>query len=83
MTLALGGVRLERPELATRIRGALQDGSVILVADAGFGKTAALEHALGESTAAWVHCGDAGADAGRLLGLILARCAPRCRDRPT
>ena len=37
MTLALGAVRLERPELATRIRGALHDGSVILVADAGFG----------------------------------------------
>ena len=60
MTLALGAVRLERPELATRIRGALQDGSVMLVADAGFGKTAALEQALGESTAAWVRCGDAG-----------------------
>jgi ATP/maltotriose-dependent transcriptional regulator MalT len=67
MTLALGAVRLERPELATRIRGALQDGSVILVADAGFGKTAALEQALDDTTAAWVHCADAGVgrDAGR------------------
>jgi LuxR family maltose regulon positive regulatory protein len=71
MTLALGAVRLERPELATRIRGALQDGSVILVADAGFGKTAALEQALDDTTAAWVHCGDAGGDPGRLLALMI------------
>src|SRR4051794_1382584 len=71
MTLALGAVRLERPELATRIRGALQDGSVILVADAGFGKTAALEQALDDTTAAWVRCGDAGGDPGRLLALII------------
>src|SRR4051794_1108627 len=71
MTLALGAIRLERPELTARISGALQHGSALLVADAGFGKTAALQEALGGMTAAWVRCGDAGADPGRLLALIL------------
>jgi LuxR family maltose regulon positive regulatory protein len=71
MTLALGAVRLERPELAARIRAALHGGSVVLVAHAGFGKTAALEEALEGMTAAWVRCGDAGGDPGRLLASIL------------
>src|SRR4051812_2364597 len=71
MTLALGAVRLERPELVARIRGALHEGSVILVGDAGFGKTAALEQGLESMTAAWVRCADAAGDPGRLLALIL------------
>src|SRR3954467_2605749 len=71
MTLALGAVRLERPELVARIRGALHEGSVILVGDAGFGKTAALEQGLEGMTAAWVRCADAAGDPGRLLALIL------------
>src|SRR3954471_2825734 len=71
MTLALRAVRLERPDLAGHINGALQHGSVLLMADAGFGKTAALEQGLDGMTAAWVRCGDAGADPGRLLALIL------------
>src|SRR4051795_7019666 len=71
MTLALGAVRLERPGLALRIRGALQEGSVILVADAGFGKTAAVEQAVDGMGTAWVRCADAGGDAGRLLALLV------------
>src|SRR4051794_17522923 len=71
MTLALGAVRLERPELSTRIRSALREGSVMLVAEAGFGKTAALQHSLTDITSAWVRCADAGGDPGRLIALIL------------
>jgi ATP/maltotriose-dependent transcriptional regulator MalT len=46
---------------------------VVVVADAGFGKTSALEQALtgGELDAAWVRCGDAAEDAGRLVGLVV------------
>src|SRR5215212_5848624 len=73
MALAVGAVRLDRPELAARIGDALRARSVLLVAEAGFGKTAALEEALKRNnmTAGWVHCADAAGDAGRLLGLVL------------
>lgn len=64
---------LERPELRARIRRALDAGSLLLIADAGFGKTTALHDALDHHAvdAAWVRCGDAGGDAGRLLELII------------
>ncbi len=64
---------LERPDLRTRILSALEAGSLLLVADAGFGKTTALRDALDHSDldAAWVRCGDAGGDGGRLLALII------------
>ncbi|MGH2837896.1 MAG: hypothetical protein ACRDJY_06055, partial [Thermoleophilaceae bacterium] len=63
---------LERPDLRARIRSALEAGSLLLVADGGFGKTTALHDALGDGpAAAWVSCADAGGDPGRLLGLIL------------
>lgn len=64
---------LERPELRARICSALDAGSLLLIADAGFGKTTALRDALDHSGyhAAWVRCGDAGGDAGRLLALII------------
>jgi ATP/maltotriose-dependent transcriptional regulator MalT/DNA-binding SARP family transcriptional activator len=70
MAVAVGAVRLERPELSERIRRALDGGPLLLIADAGFGKTAALEDALAGPTA-WVRCGDADGDPGRLLDLIL------------
>src|SRR5215208_3115817 len=64
---------LERPDLRARICSALDVGSLLLIADAGFGKTTALRDALdhGGHQAAWVRCGDAGGDAGRLLALII------------
>jgi LuxR family transcriptional regulator, maltose regulon positive regulatory protein len=62
-----------RPELRARILAAIERGSVLVVADGGFGKTTALEDALGasEMDAAWVPCRDAGGDPGRLLGLVV------------
>jgi DNA-binding SARP family transcriptional activator/tetratricopeptide (TPR) repeat protein len=63
---------LERPDLRMGIRSALDSGSLLLIADAGFGKTTALQDALSDGTdAAWVRCRDAGGDAGRLLGLVV------------
>src|SRR5690242_4247392 len=73
MATGLGLVRLERPDLTARILAGLDTGAVLVVADAGFGKTSALEQALtrGGLDAAWVRCGDAGGDAGRLVGLVV------------
>ncbi|HEX3974790.1 MAG TPA: BTAD domain-containing putative transcriptional regulator [Solirubrobacteraceae bacterium] len=64
---------MDRAGLSARIADALGAGSVLLIADAGFGKTTALRQALqrGGLRAAWVRCGDAGGDPGRLLGLIV------------
>ena len=61
---------LERPDLRARIRSALDAGSLLLIADAGFGKTTALRDALEHDgrDAAWVRCGDAGGDAGGCSG---------------
>lgn len=73
MATGVGLVRLERPDLTARILAGLDTGAVLVVADAGFGKTSALEQALtrGGLDAAWVRCGDAGGDAGRLVGLVV------------
>ena len=64
---------LERPDLAARIRAALDAGSLLLIADAGCGKTTALRAALEQrhGAAAWVRCGHAEGDGGRLLELIV------------
>ena len=64
---------LERPHLRARIGSALGAGSLLLIADAGFGKTTALRDALDHHglDAAWVRCGDAAGDAGRLLQLVI------------
>ena len=64
---------MDRAGLSARIADALATGSVMVIADAGFGKTTALRQALerGTARAAWVRCGDAGGDPGRLLGLIV------------
>ena len=51
---------LERPDLRARISSALDAGSLLLIADAGFGKTTALRDAVDHDgpAAAWVRCGD-------------------------
>src|SRR4051794_41728780 len=61
--------RIARPELAKRLAAALDAGSVLLVAGAGYGKTTALEEALelAGRRSVWVGCRDAGGEAGRLL----------------
>jgi DNA-binding SARP family transcriptional activator len=61
--------RIARPELARKLAGALETGSVLLVAGAGYGKSMALEEAIELSgrRAVWVGCRDAGGEAGRLL----------------
>ena len=65
--------RISRPELSRRIRDALERGSVLVVADAGFGKTLALEDALeGWRTAVWVACSVADREPGHLIVSILA-----------
>ena len=69
--VAMGSI--ERVGLAARIVGALDAGSLLLIADAGFGKTTALQQGLerGGFGAAWIRCANAGGDAGRLVGLIV------------
>ena len=69
---AVGQV-LDRPELRASIRAALDAGSLLLVADGGFGKTTALREALDEDgrATAWVRCGEAYGDGGRLLALVI------------
>jgi DNA-binding SARP family transcriptional activator len=64
---------LERADLRARICSALDVGSLLLIADGGFGKTTTLREALEHEgrNVAWVSCGDAGGDAGRLLGLVI------------
>jgi DNA-binding SARP family transcriptional activator len=63
------GTRIARPALAERLNRALDGGSLLLVAGAGSGKTAALEEALAvrNALAVWIRCTPADADAGRLL----------------
>jgi ATP/maltotriose-dependent transcriptional regulator MalT/DNA-binding SARP family transcriptional activator len=76
--------RISRPQVVERIRAALVRGSLLVVADAGFGKTLALEEALsGWRTAAWVSCTAADRDAGRLMMSVLGafrRAAPGAVD---
>jgi ATP/maltotriose-dependent transcriptional regulator MalT/DNA-binding SARP family transcriptional activator len=64
---------MDRAGLSATIADALAAGSLLVIADAGFGKTTALRQGLarGGLNAAWVRCGDASGDPGRLLGLIL------------
>jgi DNA-binding SARP family transcriptional activator len=63
------GLRIGRPALAARLNQALDGGSLLLVAGAGCGKTAALEESLAirDARSAWLRCTAADADAGRLL----------------
>jgi hypothetical protein len=67
--------RIERNELSIRLTRGLDQGSVVLLADAGFGKTSALEQALAawSGTAIWLHPTHADRDPGR----------PGNKSRPT
>jgi ATP/maltotriose-dependent transcriptional regulator MalT/DNA-binding SARP family transcriptional activator len=67
---ALGAAgRIARPSLSRAIADGLDTGHVLLVAGAGYGKTAALEEAieLGGARAVWVACGECAGEAVRLL----------------
>jgi DNA-binding SARP family transcriptional activator len=72
LTAARGGL-IERAGLGATIASALERGSLLVVAGAGYGKTTSLRQALDRTGAisAWVRCGDAGGDAGRLLSLVV------------
>ncbi len=79
------GTRIARPALAERLNRALDAGSLLLVAGAGSGKTAALEEALAARPArsAWIRCTPADGDAGRLLRRlvqVLSEAAPGAVD---
>ena len=67
-----GANEIARPELAQRIASALHHGPVLIVADAGFGKTVAVGQALDLSgrAAAWVSCARVAGDAGQMLTAI-------------
>ena len=56
------------------MRSALDDGSLLLVAEAGFGKTMAIDEALvaASQAAAWVACTAADRDAAQLLLDVIA-----------
>ncbi|MGI8512133.1 MAG: hypothetical protein ACR2NH_05835, partial [Solirubrobacteraceae bacterium] len=61
--------RINRPRVAACLADALESGSVLLTAPAGFGKSTALEEAVrrrGTETA-WVACTSAERAPGRLL----------------
>lgn len=84
---AQGPPRIARPALAARIAAALDAGSVLLVAPAGYGKTMAVEEAvaLRGGPVAWVGCAEGDRDAGRVLLRIidaLGRAAPGVADVP-
>jgi len=77
--------RIPRPAVAARLARALDDGHLLLVAGAGFGKTTALEEALSlrGGAAAWVRCSELDRDPGRLLADLvhaLAGAAPGAAD---
>src|SRR5262245_33231611 len=71
--IELTGSRIARPELTGRLAESLDRGSVVLVADAGFGKTTALEQALAARSgpAVWVRVSDADRDPGRLVAHLV------------
>src|SRR5689334_16456697 len=77
--------RIPRPAVAARLARALDDGHLLLVAGAGFGKTMALEDAIAlrGGAAAWVRCSELDRDPGRLLSDLvgmLASAAPGAAD---
>ncbi|MGH2955368.1 MAG: BTAD domain-containing putative transcriptional regulator [Solirubrobacterales bacterium] len=79
------GRRISRSRLGRRLRDALDSGSVIITAGAGFGKTTALEQALRDAPTpvAWVTCSDAERVAGALLMRVvngIAVAAPGTSD---
>jgi ATP/maltotriose-dependent transcriptional regulator MalT/DNA-binding SARP family transcriptional activator len=65
---------IERPRAAAAVRTAVSGGSLLLVAGAGYGKTALLREALGGTGVeqAWVACTARHRDAGSLLEAVAA-----------
>ncbi|MGH2957219.1 MAG: AAA family ATPase, partial [Solirubrobacterales bacterium] len=65
--------RIERPELTGRLVDSLERGSLVLIADAGFGKTIALEQALArrEGAAVWLRAASPDRDPGRLVARLV------------
>ena len=55
---ATAGSLVPQPQLAARLRAALERGSVGLVGGAGNGKTRLVEEALAGRTVAWLSCRD-------------------------
>lgn len=77
--------RIPRPAVAARLARSLDEGHLLLVAGAGFGKTTALEDALEMrgGSAAWVRCSELDRDPGRLLADLvqtLQSAAPGAAD---
>lgn len=72
-SLEVSQTRIERPELTERLTDSLDRGSVVLVADAGFGKTTALEQALGRRSGpvVWLRTARTDRDPGRLVGRLV------------
>src|ERR1044071_2915995 len=64
---------IERPQLTARMRRALDDGCLLVVAPAGYGKTLAVQQAVeGHGAPAIFHaCRERDADGGRLIVGIL------------
>src|SRR4051812_15267289 len=69
----LGAAQLPRPHVAARMMRALDDGCLLVVAPAGYGKTLAVQQAVEErgGVAVWHACRDRDADGGRLIVAIL------------
>jgi DNA-binding SARP family transcriptional activator len=72
---AAGAQRIARPALAQAIVRAFDEGSVVLVAGAGYGKSMALEEAIAIAgrRAVWLSCAEADGEAGRLLLIAVER----------
>lgn len=71
--------RIDRPELTARVDAGLDAGAVLVIADAGFGKTTVVEEALrsrGEE-AVWLRATVADRDPGRLLARLVERLRSR------
>lgn len=62
-------MRIPRPALSQRLARGLAQGNLVLTAEAGFGKTWAIQEALAlrEARAGWIHCSSDDCDPGRLL----------------
>lgn len=67
--------RIQRGELTRRLASGFDRGSVVLLADAGFGKTTALEQALGERDghSVWLRATEADRAPGRLVARLVDR----------
>jgi LuxR family maltose regulon positive regulatory protein len=69
----LGAAQIPRPQVAARMMRALDDGCLLVVAPAGYGKTLAVQQAVEQrgGVSVWHACRDRDADGGRLVVAIL------------